>query len=76
MDKEKIKKTVQEISNSMSRMDGEREFIREAIKAAHEEHGINKKVLRKMATAYHKQNFMEEIATQEEFETVYKEVIG
>jgi len=76
MDKEKLKKTVQEISGSLARMDGEREFIREAIKAAHDEHGINKKVLRKIATAYHKQNFMEEIATQEEFEHVYKDVIG
>jgi hypothetical protein len=76
MDKEKLKKQIQELSNSMTRIDGEREYIREAVKAASEEHGINKKVLRKMATAYHKQNFMEEVANQEEFENVYKDVIG
>ena len=76
MDKDKLKKTVQELSNSMTRIDAERDYIREAIKAAHEEHGINKKVLRKIANAYHKQNFVEEVATQEEFEHVYKDVIG
>lgn len=76
MDKEKLKKQIQELSNSMTRIDGEREYIRESVKAASEEHGINKKVLRKMATAYHKQNFMEEVANQEEFENVYKDVIG
>ena len=76
MDKDKLKKQIQELSNSMTRIDGEREYIHEAVKAASEEHGINKKVLRKMATAYHKQNFMEEVANQEEFENVYKDVIG
>jgi len=76
MDKDKLKKSIQEISNSMTRIDGEREHIREAIKLASEEHEINKKVLRKMASAYHKQNFMEEVANQEEFEHLYKDVIG
>jgi hypothetical protein len=74
MDKEKLKKAIQEISNSMTRMDAERDLIKEIIKDANEEHEIDKKVLRKMARAYHKQNFSEEVATQEEFETLYQEV--
>jgi hypothetical protein len=73
-DKEKLKKAIQEISNSMTRMDAERDLIKEIIKDAHEEHAIDKKVLRKMARAFHKQNFSEEVATQEEFETLYQEV--
>lgn len=74
MDKEKLKKNIQEISNSMTRIDAERDLIKEIVKDAHEEHQIDKKVLRKMARAYHKQNFSEEVATQEEFETLYQEV--
>jgi hypothetical protein len=74
MDKEKLKKAIQEISNSMTRMDAERDLIKEIIKDANEEHEIDKKVLRKMARAYHKQNFSEEVATQEEFESLYQEV--
>ena len=73
-DKEKLKKAIQEISNSMTRMDAERDLIKEIIKDAHDEHGIDKKVLRKLARAFHKQNFSEEVATQEEFETLYQEV--
>lgn len=76
MDREKLKKTIEEISNSMTRIDGERDYIKEAIKMAHDEHQIDKKVLRKMARAYHKQNFTEEVQTAEEFETLYQEVIG
>ena len=73
-DKEKLKKAIQEISNSMTRIDAERDLIKEIISDAHDEHGIDKKVLRKMARAFHKQNFSEEVATQEEFETLYQEV--
>jgi len=73
-DKEKLKKAIQEISNSMTRMDAERDLIKEIISDAHDEHGIDKKVLRKLARAFHKQNFSEEVATQEEFETLYQEV--
>lgn len=76
MDTQKLKSTIHEISNSMTRIDGERDFIREAIKAASEEHGIDKRVLRKIARAYHKQNFSEEVATAEEFEVQYTNVLG
>lgn len=76
MDKNKLKTTIHEISNSMTRIDGERDFIKEAIKAASEEHQMDKRVLRKIARAYHKQNFAEEVATAEEFEVQYTNVLG
>lgn len=76
MDAKKLKSVIEEISNSMTRIDGERDYIKEAIKAASEEHEIDKRVLRKMARAYHKQNFTEEVATAEEFESLYTTVLG
>lgn len=76
MDTSKLKNVIHEISNSMTRMDGERDYIKEAVKLASEEHDIDKRVLRKIARAYHKQNFTEEVATAEEFEVQYTNVLG
>jgi len=53
-DKEAIRKVVIEIDNSMTRIDAERDFIKEAIAAASEKHEIDKKTLRAMARLYHK----------------------
>ena len=60
----------------MTRKEAEQDYIKEAISAAAEEHQIPKKILRKMASTYHKQNFSEEKGTSEEFLTLYEEVIG
>lgn len=71
-----IKKVLDELSGSMSRIEGERDYISETIKKLSEEYDINKKVLRRMAKTYHKQNFSREIAENEEFETMYEQVTG
>lgn len=63
-----------EMSASMSRAEGEREFQREAIKNFSEENEIDKKILRKLAKVYHKQNFHTTVADAEEFEAAYSKV--
>lgn len=74
--KKRIQDALHEISNSMTRIDAERDFIKEAINAVAEEHELSKKIVRKMARVYHKQNFREEQATHEEFETLYQNIVG
>lgn len=76
MDKTKIKKVLEEISNAMTRAEAERDFIKEAIDAAAEEHQIPKKTLRKVAKTFHKQNFTHEKADQEEFLELYESVVA
>lgn len=71
-----IRKVLDELSNCMTRIEGERDYISETIKKLSEEYEINKKVLRRMAKTYHKQNFSKEIAENEEFETMYEQVTG
>jgi gamma-glutamylcysteine synthetase len=75
-DKDKLFGVIKELSNSMTRVDGEKSFQKEAITAAAEEHGIEKKLLRKLAKTYHKQNFTEEKTVAEEFTELYETVIG
>lgn len=71
-----IKKVLDELSGSMARIEGERSYISETIKDLSEEFQINKKILRRMAKTYHKQNFSNEIAENEEFEVMYEQITG
>jgi hypothetical protein len=71
-----IKKCMDELSASMSRTEGERTFIKEAINNICEEYEMSKKTFRKLAKVYHKQNFSREVAENEEFETMYEQLTG
>lgn len=76
-DRKKIKDALQEISNSMTRMDAERDLIKEIKADLHEQfkEQLSKKQISKMARVYHKQNFTEERLAADEFETLYEEVV-
>ena len=71
-----IKKCMDELSASMARINGERDFIKEAIDNICEEYEMSKKTFRKLAKVYHKQNFSKEVAEHEEFETMYEQLTG
>jgi len=71
-----IKKQLDEISNAMTRIDAERDYIREAIKETCEQHQLSKKTFRRMAKTHHKRNFSIEVADHEEFESMYQELVG
>jgi len=71
-----IRATLGEISGYMTQIEAYRDSIKEAIKNKSEEYQIPKKILRKMATTYHKQNFEKELESMEEFQEVYESVMG
>ena len=75
-DKRKFHNAIQEISNSMTRTEAERDLINEVIKNLSDEFNMNKKIIRKIARAYHKQNLAEEQQDHDEFVEVYEEVIN
>lgn len=71
-----IKDCMNEISASMTRIEGERDFIKEAISKVCEDYELNKKTFRRLAKTFHKQNFSREVAEHEEFETMYEQLTG
>jgi regulator of replication initiation timing len=73
-DRKAIFDCMREISGSMTRIDAEREFIREAIKNICDEQNLSKKTFRRMAKTYHKQNFTSEVEEHEEFENLYEAI--
>ena len=73
-DRKALLECMKEISASMTRTEGEREFVREAIKEICEKYQLSKKTFRRMAKVYHKQNFSLELEEHEEFETMYETI--
>lgn len=75
VDRQKIKKMLLEISNSFTRIEAERDLIKETIKEMSEEFKLSKRTLNKMAKVYHKQNFSREVEEHEEFEDLYTTIV-
>ena len=73
-DRKAILDCMKELSASMTRTEGERDFQREAIKELCDNLELSKKTFRRMAKVYHKQNFTKEIEEHEEFETMYETI--
>jgi hypothetical protein len=74
-DRKAFHDAIREISNSLTRTEAERDLINEIIKKLSEDYSINKKIIRKIAKAYHKQNLSEEQQDHEEFVELYEEVM-
>jgi hypothetical protein len=74
-DREKLFKIVKECSDSMTRIEGENDFIRESIAETAKQMQLPKKLVAKLVRVYHKQNFDEEVAVHEQFENLYETVI-
>jgi hypothetical protein len=75
VDRKKIKDAMQEISNSMTRIDAEKDYIKDAVNELNDQFKLSKRVLNKMARTFHKQNFLNEQQNHEEFETLYTEIV-
>ena len=75
-DKEELLKSMKEISASMTRMEAEKDYIKEEKKALCEKFELKTKVLTKVIRAYHKGNKDEEKAVCEDFEALYEEVVS
>jgi hypothetical protein len=74
-DREKLFKIVKDCSDSMTRIEGENDFIRESIAETAKQMQLPKKLVAKLVRVYHKQNFDEEVAVHEQFENLYETVI-
>jgi hypothetical protein len=74
-DKEKLFKVIKECSDSMTRQDAEKDFVRESIAETAKNMQLPKKLVARLVKVYHKQNFDEEVAVHEQFETLYETVV-
>lgn len=75
-DRKRIKSCMEEVSNALTRIDGEKDYIKEAINSLSEEVDVPKKVLNKMARVFHKQNLPEVVGDVEDVEALYESVMS
>lgn len=74
-DREKLFEVLKECSNSLSRIGAEKDLIKEAVADICEELELPKRLVNRMVKVYHKQNYDEEVATHEQFESLYETVV-
>ena len=73
-DLKRIRGCMEEMSNSYTRMDGERSFQKEAIDALAEEVEVPKNILRKMARAFHNQNISDMVGEVSDIEALLESI--
>lgn len=74
-DRDKLLGVLKECSNSLVRMEAERDLIKESVKDICDKLQLPKRVVNKMVKVYHKQNFDEEVAVQDQFMELYNAVV-
>jgi len=73
-DRKKIRGAMEEISNSYTRVEAERDFVKDAINTLADEVDIPKNILRKMAKIYHKQNITDVVSEVEDIEALMESI--
>jgi hypothetical protein len=74
-DREKLLNVLRECSASMTRMEGEKDYIKESVTEICKQLQLPKRLVNRMVKVYHKQNYDEEVAVHEQFETLYETIV-
>jgi hypothetical protein len=74
-DREKLKLAIQQLNDSLTRVAAERDFQKETINTLFEDTGVDKKIIRRMAKAYFKANFNDEVEENKSFEEFYTTIL-
>ena len=73
-DKTAIRKVLKEVSDAMTRIDSEKDFIKDAVTDLSKTYSIPKASLNKVVRIYHKRNIAEERAKVDEEFYIYDEI--
>lgn len=74
-DRKKLKAMIVEMTNALSRVDAEREHLKEISSAAVEEFGIKKTIINKLARTMYKNNYSDLQNENEHFEFLYETLV-
>ncbi len=70
----KLMQVLKETSNALARVEGEKDYVREAKKSLVKDLGLPTKMVSKLVKVHHKQNFDQEQMEHEQFEKLYLKV--
>lgn len=75
-DRKKIMDAMSEISNAYTRIESEKEYVKDALDTISKTYNLPKRVLSKLSKVMHKGNFEEEAGNFEDFSDLYETLIG
>lgn len=75
-DQKAIRDAVVEVSNALTRMEAEREFIKEVKKDIKQKYNIPTNFFGWLVTVYHKSSFNDEAAKADTRESLYETIMG
>jgi hypothetical protein len=73
-DRKKVVGAIKELSDSMLRVDAEKDLQKDIVQATFEDTGVDKKHIRKLAVIYHKQSMNDVKSEFEDVEALYEEL--
>jgi hypothetical protein len=73
-DREKLLNSIKEMSNSMTRVDAEKDYQKDVIDKVNDELGLEKKYVRKLANMYHRQNYSTVQTEFDELQELYEAI--
>lgn len=74
-DRKKVRSAMEEISNSLTRIEAERDFINDVLDRMQEEFELPKKEMRKVSKIFHKRNIDEVVTEAETIEEIYNQLM-
>jgi len=69
-----IKSCLREMSECMSKINNEKELMKDIVGTTHDKFKIPKKIFKKMSNVYYKQSFQEIVSENNEFEALFEGV--
>ena len=75
-ERQKLKAMLVEMTHGYSKVDAERDAIKEIADEAVRQFEIPKKIINKLARTMYKRNYADLQAEQEDFETLYETLVG
>lgn len=73
-EKKAVASAVQEMSDSMLRIEAEKELMKDIVDVTFDKYGVDKKYFRKICNIYHKRNMDEVRTEQETVESLYEDL--
>lgn len=74
-DREALFESIKEISNSMTRAEGERDYQKESFEALEKKYNIKAKHLRRMTVDYHKDQFDKKASEHDQYADLYEAIV-
>jgi len=75
-DIKKVVDAIQTINDSMTRVDAERDLVKDTINKLHEEIAFPKKLLRRLAKTHYRRSFESDTQENRDFESTYETITG